>query len=452
MKFRGLLAAVVVLAALGGFLYWSQRHPNALQPKNAGTPELPPLVHVRDDAITGLTLHERGSAPITLVTSQPGRWEITAPITAPADEVSVAHILSNLSHLRTQGIIEDHPSDLGRYGLADPALTMDITQKGNQTAHLILGDRTPTGEGAYAMVPGDQHVYTVPYFMDESFNQPLDQLRDKRLLPFNVEDVTGIELDRGGQTIVIDRQQGKWQIEKPAAWRASGNTVDGLLHDLVNAKFDSSATPEQAASAFAKAAPFETIRLTAGTGAKAETDTLEVRKAVAGGDFYGKASVFPGTWKLDPSVDSALTKDLDDLRNKQVFDFAFSQPLNIDYHGDGTDLSLVRSNADWFQNGKKMDPDSVDTLVSALRGLAASKFVTSGFTKPNLSITVVSQEGKLVEKVQLQKTKDGGAIAKREDGPTLYALDADTVNPIFSAASGVRPAAPAPAAPAPAKK
>jgi hypothetical protein len=448
MKFRGLLAAIVVLAALGGFLYWSQRHPNALQPKNAETPELPPLVHVRDDAITSLTLHERGSAPITLMTNQPGRWEITAPIAAPADEASVAHILSNLSHLRTQAIIEDHPSDLGRYGLADPALTMDITQKGNQTAHLILGDRTPTGEGAYAMVPGDQHVYTVPYFMDESFNQPLDQLRDKRLLPFNVGDVTGIELDRGGQTIVINRQQGKWQIEKPAVLRASGNTVDGLLHDLVNAKFDSSTTPEQAASAFAKAAPFETIRLTAGAGPKAETDTLEVRKAATGGDFYGKASVFAGTWKLDPSVDSALTKDLDDLRNKQVFDFAFSQPLNIDYHGDGTNLSLVRSNADWFQNGKKMDPDSVDTLVSALRGLAASKFVTSGFTKPDLSITVVSQEGKLVEKVQLQKTRDGGAIAKREDGPTLYALDADTVNPVFSAASGVRPAAPAPAAPA----
>ncbi|HTW48561.1 MAG TPA: DUF4340 domain-containing protein [Acidobacteriaceae bacterium] len=451
MKFRGLLAAVVALAALGGFLYWSQRHPAALQPKSAETPELPPLVKVIDTEITGLRLQERGSAPITLVTNQPGRWEITAPITAPADEASVAHILSNLSHIRTQAMVADHPADLNRYGLANPSLTMDITEKDDQTARLILGDRTPTGDGAYAMVPGDAHVYTIPYFMDESFNQPLDNLRDKRLLPFNVGDVTGVELDRNGQTIVIDRPQGKWQIEKPAVYRASGNAVDSLLHDLVNAKFDSSATPEEAAAGYAKAAPFETIKLTAGRGARAETDTLEVRKATTGGDFYGKASVFSGTWKLDPSVDSALTKDLDDFRNKEVFDFAFSEPLNLSYHGDGTNLSLVRSNGDWFQNGKKMDLDSVEALVSALRGLAASKLVTSGFTKPDIEITVVSQGGKLVEKIQLQKTKDGGAIAKREDGPTLYALDADTVNPLFSAASGVKPAAPAPA-PAPAKK
>jgi Domain of unknown function (DUF4340) len=451
MKFRGLLAAVVVLAALGGFLYWSQRHPNAMQPKTAETPELPPLVKVSDQAITGLMLTERGSAPITLEMREPGRWVITTPITAPADDASVAHILSNLAHIRTQAIIEDHATNLSGYGLANPSLTLDITEKGKETARLILGDRTPTSDGAYAMVPGDAHVYTIPYFMDEAFNQPLDSLRDKRLLPFNIGDVTGVELDRGGQTIVIDHQQGTWQIEKPAPYRASSNTVDSLLHDLVNAKFDTSATSEEAASSFAKAAPFETIKLTAGRGGRTETDTLELRKATTGGDFYGKASVFPGeTWKLDPSVDSALTKDLDDFRNKQVFDFAFGEPLNINYHANGTNLTLVRSNADWFQNGTKMDLDSVEALVSALRGLAASKFVASGFAKPDVEIEVVSGDGKLVEKVQIQKTKDG-AIAKREDGPTLYALGADTVNPVFSAASGVRRTAPVPA-PAPARK
>jgi hypothetical protein len=449
MKFRGLLAAVVVLAALGGFLYWSQRHPNALQPKTAQTPDLPPLVHVAEEAVTGLKLNERGSAPIALVTNQPGRWEITAPITAPADSASVAHILSNLSHLRTQAVIEDHATDLGRYGLADPALTLDITQRNGQTARMILGDRTPTGEGAYAMVPGDAHVYTIPYFMDETFAQPLDKLRDKRLLPFNVDDVTAVELDRGGQAIVIDRNQSRWQVEKPSEYRTNGIAVDSLLHDLVNAKFDSSATPEQAAAGFAKAAPFETIKLTAGTGAKAETDTLEVRKAASGGDFYGKASVFAGTWKLDPSIDLALTKNPDDFRNRQLFDFAFNEPLNIDYHSGSTNLTLVRSNADWFENGKKMDLVSVQTLVSALRGLAATRFAASGYTTPDIDITVTSQGGKQVEKVHLQKTKDGGAIAKREDDPTLYALDADTVNPLLSAASGVREAAPAPP---PAKK
>lgn len=450
MKFRGLLVAVVVLAALGGFLYWSQKHPTALQPKSAEAPLTPVLVPVSDKAMTEVTLQKRGAAPITLVSDQSRKWAITAPIAAPASQGSVTHLLGELSNLRAGAIIEDHATDLNRYGLADPSSTVAIATRSNQTTRLLVGDSTPTNDGVYAMVQGDPRVYTIPSFVNDTLNEPLDNLRDKRLLPFDVGDVTGIELDRGGQTILIDHQEGIWRIEKPASYRASSNVVDSLLHDLVNAKFDSSATPEQAASGFAKAAPFETIKLTAGSGAKAETDTLEVRKATNGGDFYGKASVFSGTWKLDPSVDAALTKNLDDFRDKQIFDFGFSDPLNIEYHANGTNLALVRSNTEWFENGKKLDLDSVEGFVSALRGLAANKFVTSGFSKPDVEITVVSRDGKLTEKVQLQKTKDG-AIAKREDGPTLYALDANTVNPVFSAASGIKPAAPGPAS-APAKK
>lgn len=447
MKFRGLLVAVIVLATLGGFLFWSQRHPNALQPKTTESPAMPALVRANYNAITGVTLQKRGAPPITLIGNLAGQWSITTPIAAPAAHGSVTRLLNDLSNLHAGAIIEDHATDLSRYGLADPSLSLDIRSKDNQTERLLLGDSTPTSNGVYAMVPGDPHVYTVPSYVNQTLNQPLDDLRDKRLLPFDVGDVTAVELDRSGKTILIDHQKDTWQIEKPAPDRASGSAVDGLLHDLVNAKFDSSATPEQAASEFARAGPFETIKLTAVQGAKATTDILEVRKAAAGGDFYGKASVFPGTWKLDPSVDSALTKGLDDFRNKEIFDF--SEPLNIDYQANGTNLLLVRSNADWFQNGKKMDPDSVESLVSALRGLAATKFVTSGFTKPDVEIAVVSHDGKLIEKVQLQKTKDG-AIAKREDSPTLYALDADTVSPVFSAATGIKPAPPA--SPRPAKK
>lgn len=448
MKFRGLLIAVVVLAALGGFLYWSQKHPNALQPKTAESPAMPTLVHASENTITAVSVQKRGTAPITLSSDSSGKWSITTPISAPANHGSVTRLLGALSDLRAAAVIEDHAANLSRYGLADPAVTVAVTSKGNQTQKLLVGDTTPTSNGVYAMVPGDPHVYTIPTFVNETFNEPVDKLRDTRLLPFNVGDVTGVELDRSGQAIVIDHQQSKWRIEKPSVYRASDSAVDSLLHDLVNAKFDASTPPEQAASGFAKAAPFETIKLTAGAGTSAQTDTLEIRKATNGGDFFGKASVFPGTWKLDPSIDAALTKGLDDLRNKELFDFGYNEPLNIDYLAGATNLSLVRSNADWFRNGKKMDADSVESLVSALRGLAANKFVASGFTKPDIEITVVSQNGKLIEKVQLQKTKDG-AIAKREDGPTLYALDAATVNPLESAASAVRPATPAAA---PAKK
>jgi hypothetical protein len=93
-----------------------------------------------------------------------------------------------------------------------------------------------------------------------------------------------------------------------------------------------------------------------------------------------------------------------------------------------------------------MDSGSVEDLVSAIRSLAASKFVDSGFSSPNIRLIVTSDGGHQVEAVGLQTVKNG-AIAKRTDGPSLYFLDSDTLSMLQNAISAVKPAA-KPAVPA----
>ena len=437
MKFRGLLAAVAVLAALGGLLYWSQHH-LPVKPKKDAEPDLPFPLTVNPGNVSGLTLTEKGSAPITLISTQPGRWQIVTPIDTPADTASVAHILNDLAHIRTQEIVEDHAANLNRYGLDHPSLTLDINERNNEKAELILGDRTPTGTGAYAMVPGDTHVYTIPYFMEETFNKPVDDLRDKRVLPFAEKFVSNIELDHGSKVVSIDRKHSGWQIEKPAVYPTAANKVDNLLHTLTAAKFDSSVAPAEAADAFATAPPLEFIKLTAGSGTHTEVDTLDVHKSSTG-EFYAKASVYPGACKLDPSIDAALIQSLDDLREKRLFDIGVSTPLNIDYHSPATTVALVRSNTDWYENGKPMDGSSVQALINVLRSVAATSFATTGFAHPDTDLTVVAFDGTAV-KVHFQRTKDGGALAKRDDGPSLYLLDADTMNTLTAAIGALKPA------------
>jgi hypothetical protein len=437
MKFRGLLVAIVVLAALGGTLYWSQHHLPVKQKTNADT-DLPFPLTINPGNVSGLTLTEKGSAPITLISTQPGRWQIVTPIDTPADTASVAHILSDLAHIRAQEIVEDHAANLNRYGLDNPSLTLDINQRNNEKAELILGDRTPTGTGAYAMVPGDAHVYTIPYFMEETFNKPFDDLRDKRVLPFAEKVVSNIEIDKGKQIISVDRKHAGWQIQKPGVYPTAGNKVDNLLHTLVAAKFDSSVSPAEAAAAFAQAPPLEVIKLTAGSGNNTEVDTLDVHKS-SDGAFYAKASVYPGACMLDPSIAHALLQDLDDLREKRVLDVGVGMPLNIDYHSPAATVALVRSNNDWYQNGKPMDGATVQALIDVLRGLSATHFATAGFTHPDTDLTVVAFDG-AAGKIHFQRTKDGGALAKRDDGPTVYVLDADAMNTLTAAIGSLQPA------------
>jgi hypothetical protein len=88
-----------------------------------------------------------------------------------------------------------------------------------------------------------------------------------------------------------------------------------------------------------------------------------------------------------------------------------------------------------------MDPLSVELLVTALRNLTANKFVDSGFATPLIAITVTSNGGKKVEKVEMQKSGDG-AIAKREDDASFYSLDTAAINSLPNAIAGIKPAAP----------
>ncbi|MGA2589012.1 MAG: hypothetical protein ABSH32_03780, partial [Bryobacteraceae bacterium] len=60
MKFRGLLAAVVVLAALGGVLYWSNRKQKAEAAKPA-TDATAKILTMPEDQIKQITIKKTGA-------------------------------------------------------------------------------------------------------------------------------------------------------------------------------------------------------------------------------------------------------------------------------------------------------------------------------------------------------------------------------------------------------
>jgi hypothetical protein len=87
-----------------------------------------------------------------------------------------------------------------------------------------------------------------------------------------------------------------------------------------------------------------------------------------------------------------------------------------------------------------MDPGQIQAFIDKLRDLAATKFVNTGFTEPTATITVTSNDGKRTEKAEFAKTNDG-YIARRENEPALYQLDAKSVNDMLDASSAIKPAA-----------
>ncbi|HZZ38365.1 MAG TPA: DUF4340 domain-containing protein [Acidobacteriaceae bacterium] len=435
MKLRGLLIAVVVLAILGGVLYWSSHRKTP--PTPASAENTPSILKIDPSSVTALTIMQKESPPVTLTRSGTNQWRITAPQSTLADAGTVSGILSSLNPLASQRVLSDKAPDLAPYGLQIPSVTIDLTEKNNKSQKLLLGDATPTGDAVYAALAGDPRVFTAASYIKNSLDKSFDDLRDKRLLPVDSASVTTIDLDRKTQPVDFGRVQSGWQIQKPEPYRTNTFQVQDLLTQLTSAKMDTLTTPEASAKAFAHAAPFATARITGSFG----TDTLEVRKDRD--DDYAKSSVLPGVFKVasdnSTALAEALNRPLDDYRDKQLFSFSYADPDKIEVHTGATSLVLTHAATTWTSNGQTMDTASAESLVSALRDLAATKFVASGFTAPEIDITVTYAGGKKTDHVQIAKTKDGG-IAKRDDGPSLYQLDAVTLNELTNAVKGVKPA------------
>src|SRR3954468_887175 len=436
MKLHGLAIAAFVLAVLTWFLYWSERHKPADETSKLTADTPPAILKLDQNSITKLELKKKDSDPVVLTKSGSGDWQITAPKSFRADQSAVTGIVSTVSSLNSERVVEDKASNLQNFGLEQPVLEVDLTTK-DKTQKLILGTDTPAGGAVYAMLSGDPRLFTVSSYTKTNFDKTLNDLRDKRLLPVDADKVSQVEVVRKNSDIEFGRNKDNWQIVKPKPMRADSIQVGDLVRDLTNAKMDlSSADAKQEASQFARAAPVATAKLTAESGMQ----QLEVRKNKD--TYYAKSTAVEGAYKVDSGLGKTLEKRVDDFRDKKLFSFSYNDPNKIEIHNADKSYFLARGTAgpdDWWSNGKKMDGANVESVISDLRGLTAVSFPASGFSNPTIDIAVTSQDGKRTEKVQIAKSGDH-YIAQRENEPALYQLDSSPVDQLLKAAQDLKPA------------
>jgi Domain of unknown function (DUF4340) len=437
MKIRSLIAASVVLVALIGTLYWSEHRKPSEETAKASADTAPALLKLDEATITKLELRKKDAEPLVLAKGSSGTWQITEPKALNADQSAVSSVISTLASLNSERLVEEKETDLSPYGLSQPGLEADVTTQDNKTRKLLLGDETPAGSAVYAMIANDPRVFTVASYKKTSIDKGLNDLRDKRLITMTADKISRVELTRKRQEIEFGRDKEDWQILKPKPMRANSIQVGELVSKLTDARMDlsgSDADQKEIASAFAKAAPVASVAVTDQSG----TERLQVRENK--GTYYAKSSAVEGTYKVGSDLGQALDKGLDDYRNKKLFDFGFSDPSKWEMHTGTAAYFLTKGGSDWWSNGKKMDAEGVESCISDLRDLTASKFVEAGFSNPTIEITVTSGDGKRIEKVSIVKSGDG-YIAKRDNDSTLYGLDQSAIDKLEKAAADIKPAA-----------
>src|SRR5579863_58563 len=147
MKPKGLLISVVLLAVLGGVIWWSNKKQAAASKTPADTSAK--ILTVPEDQFQEIRIKKTGAEPIDLKRDN-GKWSIVEPKPYPADQDAAGALVSSLTSVSSDKTIEDHATDLSQYGLTNPSLDVSVVRKDGKTDELQIGDDTPTNSGSYA--------------------------------------------------------------------------------------------------------------------------------------------------------------------------------------------------------------------------------------------------------------------------------------------------------------
>ncbi len=223
MRPRNTLVLLLVLIALGGYLYFVER------PSQEREAEAKKLVTLTKDDVTGVTL-AYPDRTIVLEKNADGHWRLTQPVTADADDPVVNNMLVAIAEADVSRTLDDVGDKLASYGLAPPEATVTLALKAGNVPPLKIGKTTQVGSAAYLQKGDDPKVYIGTMAFQSAMKKQVKDLRDKSLMTFEDHDVQKIALTKGGVTITAERvDPEKWRITTPGEYPADPAEIRALL-------------------------------------------------------------------------------------------------------------------------------------------------------------------------------------------------------------------------------
>lgn len=431
MNPKSLLIAVGILAILGGAVYYTKENPPSTGDEN------PKIVSVESDQVQELTISRPEADPLTVQRGEDDKWQFGPPLTIPANSSSIGLLVDSAASLEADRIVEENVTEWQPYGLDQPSLTLDLKLKDGTTHRVLYGKETPTGSALYARLDGDPRLFTVYSYSKSSFEKSVFDLRDKKLLRADADKISRVVLDAGGRSIEFGKSgEASWQILKPQPLRADNFTVGDLARAVQNAEMTAVVEEGEATKSkvdFSK--PFATVEVVDEAG----QHTLTVIKADE--KYYARSSDLEGVYEVSSTMAESLNKQLDDFRNKKLFDFGFNDLARLQLRDGDTRVAIEKKDDKWVlasEGGREVESRKVQTLIDSLRNLSATSFASDnaaekdkyGLGSPAIEAEVTQAESAATEKVVITSPSAERVYAARDGQPTTYEVEESAVEEI----------------------
>ena len=170
-----------------------------------------------------------------------GRWELTRPVAARADEKAVNEWIERLVGSGIRKFVRDDFGDLLEFGLAAPrgSVRLEFESRGETApppVELFFGNRADPGlapDSVYVRSVSRRLVAAVPMVIEEALLLEADALRERTLFSLNPDLVDRVHLrPAAGDELVLARRGDDWTMLKPVPMAVESTEVMRLLKRL----------------------------------------------------------------------------------------------------------------------------------------------------------------------------------------------------------------------------
>lgn len=225
---------IMVAALLGGIILISEqfRRPPAPGP-------IAVLPDFRARTVVSVQVRPAGALEIRVERTN-AVWQLTKPITYPAQDTSVDILLTALENLKASAQItatewRRYPNADAEFGFDAPQASIAIHSRDSRR-QVLLGARTAPGDQVYLQVVGVEGAYVIDAEFLKLIPRKVDDWRDTKLMPSRPLEFDRLLITHAATVIELQRTATNqpWSMVRPVRARADNARVMTLLEELQN--------------------------------------------------------------------------------------------------------------------------------------------------------------------------------------------------------------------------
>jgi Domain of unknown function (DUF4340) len=456
VRFKGTLILLLVFAALGGYVYYSDFYHKEDRQKQEEAKKK--LFGGEAKDVTEISLEYDGKTA-TAIRKDEKDWEITSPAGLEADPDAWDQLASSFVQIQKDEVVSAQKTDLVPYGLDKPGITVRVKLKNGSSAGVLFGSENPKKTFTYSKRADNDEVFLVSTSESGSFKKSIADLRNKKVLDFETDNVDSMRITTTGKPdLEIQKSGMDWLIRKPIEAAADAGEVSSFLSSIQFSR----------ASAFAdekidtKAAGVETpsVKITLHDKKAGADRVLLFGKSPEKDKYYAKDMARPPIFILGMEIIEKTRRPLFDWRDKSFVKLSEGGMTAIDEMDlvRGTEKSSFKKTdgSNWvLADGRKVQQSKISEMLGALVSERALAILDTpkglgayGLDKPRVEVAL-REKGKEVAALKFgsDSTSPAGVYAKSAN-PAIFTVSKDLFGRLDVKVDDLLETPPAPPAPA----